>query len=323
MCATNMSGYAYQHLPQALQEGLVNVTQLRIAATRTLRLRFMLGLFDQHGDGPFDKWNATSVDTAAHRELARRSASEGLVLLRNAGNLLPLSAGKLRNVAVIGPNADRADTLLSNYNGCRGTSGNFINRNDPSPACRLVTPLAGLRAKLSPHGTKLTYHEGAAFNRTGTGGIAAAVAAAAAADVAVIVVGLVPTGQNNGDFLGGRMTPKSTNGTDLNAAAGEGEAHDRVSLGLPGAQLALVRAVLAAQKKTVLVMMSGGLISEPTLMTGEGAAPVIVQSFYGGEEAGTALAAALLGNETRRPHTHPPLLDVKSLQGPLIDLYCL
>ena len=44
MCATNMSGYAYQHLPQALQENMINLTQLRIAATRTLRLRFELGL---------------------------------------------------------------------------------------------------------------------------------------------------------------------------------------------------------------------------------------------------------------------------------------
>ena len=296
-CAHNMSGYAYQHLPQALAEGMINEATLRLAATRTLRLRFELGLFDPHGQGPFDRINSASIDSASHRALARRSAVEGLVLLRNAGDLLPLTASRLDHVAVIGPNADRQETLLSNYNGCRGKSGNFINRNDASPRCRLVTPLEGLRSQL-PATTTVTHHIGAQFNSTSTDEIPAAVAAAAAADVAIVVVGLVPTGQGNGDPLGGAMVPKSKNGTDPTAAAGEGEAHDRVLLGLSGAQRELVQAVLAAQKRTVLVLMSGGLISEPELVRGSAAVPAIVQSFYGGEEAGAAIAAVLLGQES-------------------------
>eukprot|EP00935_MAST-01C_sp_MAST-1C-sp1_P001016 g1016.t1 len=269
----NMSGYAYEYLGDALDEGMVTLQRLRVAATRALRLRFDLGLFDPPEMVPFSKYTlANDIDTAAHRALARRSASEGLVLLRNEGGLLPLDASKLnvagRSVAIIGPSADDPELMKSNYEGCRNNKS-FVNSGDPSRPCRLVTPLQGLRQRLPQ--ANVSYTKGCGLTTSTPQGIAAGVAAAKAADVAVLVVGLQPWTDNGGGA------------GHSNSDAAEGEAHDRVDIGLPGSQKQLVKAVLAAQPKTILVLMS------------ECPPPALVQAFYGGEEQGTALAMALLG----------------------------
>eukprot|EP01047_Picozoa_sp_COSAG01_P066988 COSAG01_NODE_9362_length_2470_cov_1.374947_4_plen_124_part_00 len=93
----------------------MGLRRLRTAATRTLRLRLELGLFDGSANGPFSAWNSSNwVDTDAHRALARQSASESLILLRNEQELLPLDVSQLKHVAVIGPNANNTWALLSN-----------------------------------------------------------------------------------------------------------------------------------------------------------------------------------------------------------------
>jgi hypothetical protein len=73
----------------------------------------------------------------------------------------------------------------------------------------------------------------------------------------------------------------------------EGEAHDRRNgIRLPGHQLALARAVISAQPRTVVVLISGGMVSEPVLAS---TAPALVQQFYPGMRGGEALAEALFG----------------------------
>ena len=154
--------------------------------TRTLRLRFELGLFDNPSTGPFSAYSVTKdVDTTAHRALARTSASESLVLLRNAGGLLPLDPSTLNHIALIGPNANNSAALLSNYAGCGASqTRNAVNRNDAgNKPCRLVTPLQGLQLQLPSH-VKLSYVEGSTLNQTLEGGEQAACNAAAAADAA-------------------------------------------------------------------------------------------------------------------------------------------
>lgn len=96
-------------------------------------------------------------------------------------------------------------------------------------------------------------------------GFPAAVAAAAAADVAVVFVGLDETS--------------------------EAENFDRNDLTLPGVQEDLVRSVLAAQPRTIVVLVSGGIVSSPLLAT----APALLQAFYGGELAADAIVDALTG----------------------------
>ncbi len=285
----NMSGYAFEFLGDALDVGLIDLKTLRVATTRTLRLRFELGLFDDPSTDPFADFSvAKDVDTTAHRALARTSASESLVLLRNVDGLLPLNPSNLNHIALIGPNANNSAALLSNYAGCGASqTHNAVNKNDPSKSCRLVTPLQGLQLQLPSH-VKLSYVEGVALNHTLEGGKEAACKAAAAADVAVVVVGLEA-------WPGGRsanLSKSELEGTDPT----EGEAHDRVDLRLTDVQRSLVSTVLKVQPKTVLVFMSGGPVSEPQFMRGPGAATAVVQAFYGGEEHGNALASHLLGH---------------------------
>ena len=74
---------------------------------------------------------ADVIDSAAHRELALKTAQESIVLLRNQNDFLPLDKIKLKSVAVIGPQADKFET--GNYYGAKP---------------RIVSPVEGLRAKL-------------------------------------------------------------------------------------------------------------------------------------------------------------------------------
>jgi len=265
-------------------------------------MRFELGLFDPPEMVPFTRINSSVVDSLDHRALALEAAVKGAVLLRNrpvvantddrslnvdSGSgaavdiaapsppppLLPLDPTRLKRVAVIGPNADNPNSLLSNYNGCLPTS-----KGGQSP-CHLVTPLMGLQTALP--GAIVGYAQGCRLSGGNTSGIDAAVQLAHDSDVAVLVLGLTSRGLNEGERL-------------------EDEALDRANLTLPGHQLELALRVLAARpQRTVIVLMSGGLVSEPLLV---GAAPALVQLFYPGEEGGTALARLLLGQEAFSGH---------------------
>src|SRR5205814_2011027 len=79
-------------------------------------------------------------------------------------------------------------------------------------------------------------------------------------------------------------------GTDLSI---EGEGHDRPTLGLPGDQEALVKAVLAANPRTVVVEMNAGPLATPWIKQN---APAIVEAWWGGEEGGNAIADVLFGD---------------------------
>ncbi len=128
-------GPEYRSLVAAVTRGLVTEAQVDSALTRLLRARFRLGMFDPPDVVPWAREaNAlpsavTLIDDPSHRALARDAAVKSIVLLTNAGGLLPLRKD-LDTIAVIGPNADDVDLLLGNYNGL--------------PAAP-VTPLEGIR----------------------------------------------------------------------------------------------------------------------------------------------------------------------------------
>ena len=92
-------------LREALRRGLIDESDIDRAARRHLQLRFRLGEFDPDLD-PYAGIGADVVDSAEHRALARRAATEAVVLLKNDG-LLPLAAERTPRIAVIGPLADR------------------------------------------------------------------------------------------------------------------------------------------------------------------------------------------------------------------------
>ena len=200
--------------------------------------------------------------SAEHKSIALQVARESVVLLKNAGNLLPLERSTVKNVAVIGARAN--DVLPDFYGG------------QPPYA---VTPLAAIQAKMGSGAVRY-----AIDNQDG-----AAVRAARGADVAIVVVGNHPTcGRKPMELLGSLMV--STNSHCK--VEGEGmESNDRSSLTLE--QEGLVRTVWQANPKTVVVLLA----SAPYAIdwTQENV-PAIMHISHGSQEEGNGVADVLFGD---------------------------
>jgi beta-glucosidase len=205
------------------------------------------------------------VVCAEHLALARTVASRSMVLLRNEG-VLPLDAGSLRRVAVVGRLADVANT------GDHGSS----DVRAPS----VVTPLEGLRAALP---------------------WVEFVDDPAAADAAVVVVGY--TYEDEGEFVGSfnadlaTLYPPAEDPNALDELARAWDAGpqsvggDRDSLRLHPDDEELIHRTVAANPRTVVVVLAGAAVTMPWA----GSAPAVLLAWYPGMAGGSALADVLLG----------------------------
>ena len=159
----------------------------------------------------------------------------------------------IHSVAIIGPLADDKRTPLGWWSG-------------DGKAEDTITPLAGIKRKVSPE-TKVNYAKGCEIEGDSTAGFADAIAAARDSEVAVVFVG---------------ETSETV-----------GEAASKSSLNLTGRQLALVQAVYATGKPTVVVLINGrpltiGWIAENV--------PALLEAWMGGTESGNAIADVLFGD---------------------------
>jgi beta-glucosidase len=139
-------GNEYVKLLDAVKQGLITEAEIDTALKRLMTARFRLGMFDPPEKVAYARIPFSQNDTPEHRQLALQTARESIVLLKNANNTLPLKKD-LKSIAVIGPNADAPEVLWGNYYG------------RPS---RLITPLAGIKAAVSPN-TKVTYALGSSL----------------------------------------------------------------------------------------------------------------------------------------------------------------
>lgn len=108
-------GNAYHTLGEAVSAGLVTEEQMNVSLTRLLEGRFELGDFD---DDELVEWRKIGPEVIAskeHKDLSLRLAQEGVVLLQNKDNILPLKRDQ--KIAVLGPNAADSVMLWGNYNG--------------------------------------------------------------------------------------------------------------------------------------------------------------------------------------------------------------
>ncbi|HLK66384.1 MAG TPA: glycoside hydrolase family 3 C-terminal domain-containing protein [Bryobacteraceae bacterium] len=136
-------GVEYVNLLEAVKGGLLAESDINQALGRLLAARFKLGMFDPPEMVKYAQIPYSVNDSPAHSELAAETARKSIVLLKNENRSLPLKKS-IRNVAVIGPNADDPEVLLGNYNG------------EPTAP---VTPLEGIRRKLGP-GARVQYARG-------------------------------------------------------------------------------------------------------------------------------------------------------------------
>lgn len=118
------------NINSALKKDLITEAQIDASLVRLFTARMRLGQFDPRTQ-VFPKITANDNDTDEHRNLARKIASESLVLLKNKDSFLPFKPS-IKKLAVIGPNADSVAALEGNYNG--------------SPS-KPVTVLKGMRAR--------------------------------------------------------------------------------------------------------------------------------------------------------------------------------
>ncbi len=201
--------------------------------------------------------------TKTHQQVAQKIAEEGIVLLKNERNLLPLT-NTIQSIAVIGENAVRKNAMGGGSSQVKATYE--------------ITPLVGLQQQV-PHNTTITYSKGYSIVRNATADtslINEAVAAAKKADVAIIVGGWVH---------GYDYTKWSDNAYDA-------EDTDKPDMNMPFGQDALIKAVIQANPNTIVVLMGGGAIDMRQWIH---QVPAIVQAWYPGMEGGTALARILLG----------------------------
>uniref|UniRef100_E6QIC1 Thermostable beta-glucosidase B (Gentiobiase) (Cellobiase) (Beta-D-glucoside glucohydrolase) n=1 Tax=mine drainage metagenome TaxID=410659 RepID=E6QIC1_9ZZZZ len=254
-----------------VKAGDISTATINDNASRILRVLFLSGLFDH-------PHTATGiVDTPAQQAIALRGATEGIVLLKNSGSLLPLDAAKIHSIAVIGPNAAVART---------GGGGSSMVRPRQS-----VSPLDGIRQRAGVS-ARINYALGVGMEgedpaqdtpEAHAAALQQAVAAAAHSDVAVVVVG--------------RYSKL------------ESEGHDIQTMDLPEGQDALIEAVEHANPHTIVVINTGS----PVTMTGWiDATPALLDIWYPGEEDGNALAAILYGDANpsgKLPVTLPKRLE--------------
>ena len=202
-----------------VREGKVAIETIDRSVRRMLWVKFKLGLFEQ----PYVDVNRATKEgnNDASRELALQVAREGIVLLKNENDLLPLTKN-LKSIAVIGPNANHKRNQLGDYVSSKITQ-------------EVVTVLEGIQHKVSPQ-TQIRYVKGCEIIGDKLEEITKAKEAAKKADVAIVVIG------EAGDIT-------------------NGEAHDVASLDLTGYQEDLLKAVHATGTPTVVVMINGRPLS--------------------------------------------------------------
>lgn len=249
-------------LRKAIADGKISMETLDLRVADVLRVKFRLGLFDNPYRG--DTLSAERiVHSKEHQAIARQAALESIVLLKNEGNLLPLS-NELNKVAVIGPNAHEKTDLICRYGPA----------NAP-----IKTVYEGIKEKLV-HAT-VKYAKGAdiidshfpeselyyvPLDEKEQSMIDEAVALASESDVSILVLG------------GNEKTVR--------------EEYSRSDLDLCGRQEELLRAVCAVGKPVVLVLLDG---RAATINWAEKYVPAIVHGWFPGEFTGEAIASVLFG----------------------------
>ena len=264
-CGINADGlYSYDHLEDAVREGLVDEKWINQSARRVLAHKFASGLFENPMTAT-DKFD--QLNNASAQAIALQAAQQGIVLLNNSDALLPLTMSAYKSIAIVGQNAACFTGERSPCNAQQNALGKTLhvlgdkaNISTVASVAQARFPDLSIRTALgSPINTRATEAD-----------LAAAVSIAQDADITIAVVG-----------------------DSMRSCA---EFGDRDSLDLPSDQLELLARLLALGKPLVLVLVHG----RPATFWHNGSnlldvASTVVTAFRPGQAGGEAVWNVLTG----------------------------
>lgn len=256
-------------LKKAVEAGEVPLDRLNNMVHRVLRTEFDAGIVD-------DPPQPESPNVMQGFKVAQKTEERGAVLLKNEGNLLPLSASSIKSIAVIGGHADVGVLSGGGSSQVSPAGGNAV----PPPPDLLKNPLAGFMLIE-------VYQRSAPLK-----GIEAS------APRAVVQF------DSGADPAAAAALAKKSQVAIVFAVQHESEGMDLKSLSLPGNQDALIEAVAAANPHTIVVLESGGAVLMPWINKVD----AVVEAWFPGIRGGQAIANLLFGEVNpsgRLPITFP------------------
>ena len=287
---------------ELIQSGKVGSKELDDKARRVLRLIFQTAMDYSKGEG--------EMCSEAHYDAARRIGGEGMVLLKNKGNVLPLNPAKAgQKILVVGENAIKMMTVGG------GSSSLKVQRE--------ISPLDGIRGAVGP-GVTVAYARGYVGDVSGEyNGVVTGQDLSDSRSADELVAEAVSMARNSDCvvFVGG-----------LNKSAHQDcEDSDRAGLELPYGQDRVISALAKANPNLVVVNVSGNAVAMPWVNE----VPAILQAWFLGSEAGNSIADVVFGRTNpsgKLPMTFPVTLKdngahalgaypgVKRADGDIVDL---
>ena len=243
-----------QHLSNLVKEGKVKIAIIDEAVKRILKKKFEMGLFEDPYKFCNTEREKQQWNNTENLKAARLMGEKSIVLLKNKNQVLPLSR-QTKTIALIGPFVKAVRDNLG-----------FWSYQWPDDTSRIVNLWQGIKNKLSSDAA-LLYAKGANINDTSHAGFAEAIETARQADVVIINVG--------------------------EASDMSGEAKSRSSIGLPGVQEELIKAIEATGKPVVVLINAG----RPLIFNWTADhIPAILYTWWLGTQAGNAIADVLFGD---------------------------
>lgn len=276
------NAYDYYYLANPyldmIKSGKVGTKELDEKVRRILRLVFRTTMAPSRPYGSFA--------TEEHALAGRTIAQEGIVLLKNDKNLLPVDTKKVRKLLVVGENAVHPMTI-------GGGSSSLKVKYE-------VSPLQGILARAEKDGVEVVYKGGYASPAVAAQDVKGAVAPEKIFDLNDLRAEAVEAAKDADMvlFIGGL---NKNDGQDC-------EGNDRKSYNLPYEQDKTIEAIAAVNPNIAVVIVSGNAVAMPWV----GKEPSIVETWYSGTEAGNALASVLFGDVNpsgKLPFTFPVRLE--------------
>ncbi len=261
---------------EALERGILTEEDINISVRRMLRNKFESGIFD-HPYVEDETLPERIFSCPEHRKVALELARKSMVLLENKNEALPLKG--IRNIAVIGPNADAAGNQLGDYTAPQRTED-------------IVTVRKGLEALKEKYGFNITYAHGCGVRNPDRSEFAEAVNIAENADAVVLVLGGSSLPDANTGFLPNGAADIEKTIADTRNDKDSGEGYDRSNLHLGGVQEELLKELAKTGKKIITILIMGRPLIVNDVCEYSDA---VILAWYPGMMGGTAIAEALLG----------------------------